>query len=167
MWITQTYLGNPDQDARIFIYWMWEEYAGHAEAPADILKRMQEIGRRFGERVTLMTPQPGEHVRISTEIQHFLWRSLAGKTPGLLLLEKQIQELRPSDNYLFFSMRDKNPDEVTAIFREIEDVCNEILDKNDNAESHNKLIDRIFDAVQIRPAFMGIGIDLKKLLRGR
>ncbi len=164
MWITQTYLGKPDPGAKIFIYWLWEDYAGHKEAPTNIITRMQEMGRSFGDEVTLMSPQPGDHVEIGGNIKRGLWSKVAGKTPGLLLLEKPLTEIDPrSEEYIFFQLGNRDEREITKIFKEIEFVCREMLKVD--AENATGWLRRFGEAIQFNPNFMGIGVDIRQLFR--
>lgn len=57
MWVTQTYLGNPEPDASLFIYYLHEDYAREqVKFTENIQRHMEDLGTLYGSDVSLFVP---------------------------------------------------------------------------------------------------------------
>lgn len=167
MWISQTYLGCPDPDAKAFVYYFWEEYKEQKDVPAEILARLADMGRSFGSEVSLFAPIPDAQHEIRSELRNqgydFFWGEIGPKTPGLLLTTKPLAQLEPhKDDYVFFPLQ-RVRKEVENVFLSLHQACEEIRSKN-NAKAESNNLRAIYDSLLLQPNFFGIGIDLKAII---
>lgn len=63
MWVSQTYLGCPDSGARVFVYYLWEEYKRQRDVPKVVLNRLTSLGRAFGKDVSLLHQFPARSTK--------------------------------------------------------------------------------------------------------
>ena len=173
MWVTQTYLGCPDPDAKLFVYYLWEEYKEQEDVPKEIMEKLASAGRAFGQDVTLFAPLPGAQHEIRSELRSqgydFFWYKIGLNTPCLFLTTKPLGDLDPRrdmDEYSVFSL----PREVAGYERTIEGVflslheaCVHRLQEQGGCDNAN-FLERACNAILLQPNFFGIGIDLKPIL---
>ena len=167
MWLSQTYLGCPDPDARAFVYYLWEEYKDQQDVPPEIVKRLAGLGRAFGEKVSVFAPIPNAQHEIRSELRaqeyDFFWHRIGASTPGLLLTEKPLGKLDPhGDEYVFFPLPEGATGELVAdVFLSLHQAC---YDATRGKEKEASVLRTIVDAVVVRPTIMGVGIDLKEMV---
>jgi len=171
MWLSQTYLGQPESNAKLFVYYLWEAYREQSNVPKELIKRLSDAGISFGNAVSFFAPAPGNYHKIRTEIQNKaineLWHSFHDKTPGLFLTNKPISQLNPkNDEFVYFPLPKQgkgNEEAIEKAFDQLHRVCVEKL-KEDRNNSSRDLIRTILDAAKLEPSFMGIGMDLKQIV---
>ena len=168
MWLSQTYLGCPDPDARAFVYYLWEEYKGQQDVPPEIVERLAGLGRAFGEKVSVFAPIPNAQHEIRSELRtheyDFFWSRIGPNTPGLLLTDKPLARATQShgDEYVFFPLpKGGTAESVANVFVSLHRACQEATGEKQIGAS---LLRTILDAVLLKPSFMGIGIDLKAIV---
>ena len=172
MWVTQTYLGCPDPGAKLFVYYLWEDYRGQQDVPEEIIQRLKSAGSAFGKAVSLFAPISGAQDEIRAELRYqgsdFFWRKFNQKTPCLLLTTKPLVDLDPhrDDEYRVLPL----PTELTGyeetieeVFRTLHEVCTWRLQEQGDCDD-TSFLEQVLKAVQIRPSIFGIGIDLKPIL---
>lgn len=105
MWVSQTYLGNIGQEADVYIYYFWEDYAEQSKVDDSVLKHLAELGYSFREKVSVFVPQSGYFGLIREEMRtkfDKFWRTFSGKTPGLFFITKPLSDFDPvSGDWLF------------------------------------------------------------------
>ena len=178
MWVSQTYLGCPDPDAKVFVYYLWEDYKMQKEVPKSIVDRLTEAGRAFGKDVSLFAPISGTQHEIRNEIRSqgydFFWQKIGPNTPGLLLTYKPLGNFDPrEDEYLFFHLPSRiagNEEAITKVFGFLHDACVSRLSKAADAtqprdtKSNSGLLDTVYEALQLKLTFGGLGIDFKPII---
>ena len=88
MWVTQTYLASIEENAQVFVYFMFEDYNNIQKEFVDKLqKEMSRMGDQFSDNVSLFMPNPHSADKIEAQVREIrpLWDLLAGKLPGLLV----------------------------------------------------------------------------------
>ena len=171
MWVSQTYLGCPDPKAKLFVYYLWEEYKRQKDVPKAIVDRLVSAGRAFGSDVSLFAPISGTQHEIRSELRSqgydFFWREIGPNTPGLLLTEKPLAKFEPHhDDYVFFKLPNKvsgNEEMIEGVFNSLHEACEKRLEMTDG-EKQPGLLDTIYDSAQLKVTFMGMGIDFKPIL---
>ena len=171
MWVSQTYLGCPDPDAKLFVYYLWEEYKGQRNVPKSTLERLVSAGRAFGADVSLFAPISGAQHEIRSELRsqgnEFFWGEIGPNTPGLLLTEKPLAKFEPkADDYVFFKLPNNgsaNEEMIEGVFNSLGGECEKRLKKIDD-EKESGLLDTIYDSAQLKLTFMGLGIDFKPII---
>lgn len=171
MWVSQTYLGRPDPNAKLFVYYLWEEYKGQKDVPKFIVDRLVNAGRAFGGDVSLFAPISGTQHEIRSELRSqgydFFWREIGPNTPGLLLAEKPLAEFEPHhDEYVFFKLPNRvsgNEEMIESVFNSLHDACEKRLKESDDKKEPG-LLQTIYNSAQLKLTFMGMGIDFKPII---
>ena len=177
MWVSQTYLGRPDPDAKVFVYYLWEEYKRQTDVPKAIVDRLTEAGRAFGKDVSLFAPINGTQHEIRSEIRSqgydFFWSEIGPNTPGLLLTDKPLGRFDPrADEYAFFPLPSRvvgNEDAITEVFRSLHAACASRLSQADTSAKPSPngkpgLLDTVYESAQLKLTFMGLGVDFKPII---
>jgi hypothetical protein len=171
MWVSQTYLGCPDSNAKLFVYYLWEDYKRQKDVPKSIVDRLVSAGRTFGDDVSLFAPISVTQHEIRSELRSqgydFFWREIGPNTPGLLLTEKRLSKFEPHiDEYVFFKLPNSvpgNEELIESVFNSLHNECETRLKKTDD-ETKPGLLDTICDSAQLKLTFMGLGIDFKPII---
>jgi len=181
VWVSQTYLGKPDPDAEIFVYYLFERYDEQQRSYTEALQpALSQLGRLFGSKVSLFLPDPFSaepieaELRSSKAITPEMW-GLQGALPGFLLSRKALRELTAEDEVKYLRISASDPGEIVRIVAEVRRLVTDQLDWNyaqlqDSAQEINLLergARRIWRALIMKPTvpIVGIGLDVKELLR--
>ena len=174
MWISQTYLGTPDPNSRVFLYYFWEDYAEQKEIPPQVLNGLSELGYDFRDQVSAYAPMNNYLGMIREEMRDkfdYFWRTFAGRTPGIFLTRTPLRDFDPqSDEWLFFDITDEilgDQKAAVSFFSSIHETCREIIKfqySESEAEHERSFLETLYDSAQLRLTFMGAGIDFKPLL---
>lgn len=171
MWVTQTYLGTVEPDAKLFVYYFFEDYNPDQRTFTQRVQReLEKLGEVFGDQVSLLMPNPRYAGRIEAEMknQDKLW-SLHGELPGLFLSRKPLAKLEPDDDgciYVTFKTQDAKG--VAEVIRRIRGVAYETLSSDFAKRSEPKpesLAKRFGAALELKPGIWGFKIDLRKLFQ--
>ena len=172
MELRQTYIGCPDPEAQLFVYYIWEDYKEQKDVPKAVMDRLASAGRRFGKDVLLVAPVPGDQDAIRSEIAKeksaALWWEIGPFTPGLLLTPKPLTEFEPEeDESIFFSLagtESANDDVIEAVFITLRKECERRLART-NGSLDDGILRVIYDSIELKPNFFGIGINLKPVIK--
>jgi hypothetical protein len=168
MWVTQTYLGNPDPKARIFTYYVYEEYSPDQESfTREVQRGLEQLGRTYREKASLLMPNPQYTAEIGGELRDIeqLWWAMAGKLPGILVTRRPLSEFDPHEEFYLISFDKLSPNGAAEVIEKVNRTLNEQL-------SHifaNPSIEKkgwwktFYDALELKPGYGGVRIDLKKL----
>jgi len=174
MWVTQTYLGCVEPDAKLFVYYFYEDYVREQKSFTDrVQQELEQLGEAFGDKVSLLMPNPRYAGRIEAEVREFreLWESLHGNLPGLFVSRKPLANLKPSDDgCVYIPFETKNPEEAAAVIQRVRGVANETMSWDFAQQPRPKqksFGERLGEAIELKPGVFGFRIDLKKLGRGR
>lgn len=105
MWVTQSYLGNVEPDADVFVYYLYESYVDEQKKFTDRLQReLENLGDVFGGRVSLQMPNPRYAGRIEAEVRENreLWEAVHSKLPGLLISTVPLSKIEGYDDTCYF-----------------------------------------------------------------
>jgi hypothetical protein len=165
MWVSQTYLGDGERDAKYYVYYLFEDYnTEQKELTKSIQLELENLGEVYGEKVSLLMPNPRYANRIESEVRQFseLWMAIEDYLPGVLLSPAPLAELDISHKECkFVPMRNDSPEHLERVIAKIRKHADYAL--CDEGQPSN-WIGRLVDALELKPNFGGIGIDLKKLL---
>ena len=172
MWVTQTYLGCPDEHASVWVYYLYEDYNdAQVSFTNKIHNELQTLGEIYGEKVTFMIPQVRYAATIEKQVRGHrdLWERLSGRLPGILISQKPLSNISSLDDdnlYISFGSGDaaKVRSVVLTIRCTIDAVLREKLSASDGPPKES-LAGRIFDALELKPGLAGFRIDLKKFMR--
>jgi hypothetical protein len=172
MWITQTYLSNLNSHSNIFLYYLWEDYAQQKDIPEEVREGLGELGYYFRDQVAAYVPMRGYLGLIKAEMEEKFrkfWPTFSGKTPGVLLTTKPLNEFDPvSGDWLFFPLGEaiKNPEALKFFFQNLQVKCQEVLSRHSRPEkvSEGSMLREMFDSIQWKITFMGFGYDFKPLI---
>jgi hypothetical protein len=174
MWISQTYLGSPDPNSKVFLYYFWEDYARQKSVPPQVLEGLSDLGYDFRDKVSAYAPMESYLGMIREEMRDKFdrfWRTFAGKTPGIFLCRKSLRDFNPeTDEWLFFEISDeilRDKKAAVAFFAKIHETCREIINHHYEADAAGRekgLLETLYDSAQLKVTFMGAGIDFKPML---
>ena len=174
MWITQSYLGNPEPDANLFVYYLFHEYVSeHIEFSKCVQRRMEDLGTMFGSRVSLFSPNERFTAQISGEIRDIkeLWLMLVGKLPGVFVSTTPLSEFEiSSGDYCFFSLQDLSYDNAAKVINEVRRVADEqilLCQKKNTRVISGSFWQNLYDSIEVKPGYAGIAVDLKKVFGPR
>lgn len=177
MWITQTYLTSPEPDAKLHVYYLYENYV---EENVIITKRIQRsmegMGHRFGSDVALIMPNRMSADKIESQVRAIkpLWEMVKVRLPGALICTRPMNDIRFEDGEHFFVSFDSNTllgieqsaQALTKISKLISDQLEYQHREMGSKEPHlGGRGARFWEAVELKPGIAGFKIDLKILLR--
>ena len=172
MWITQTYLGAIEPEAKLFVYYFFEDYAPkQKEFTEQVQIELERLGEAFGNKVSLFMPNSKYAGRIEAEVRENrqLWESLHGNFPGLFISKMPLAQIKPTDDEcIYIPFETQHPDKAAEVIQRVRRIANETLhwDHINNSSSSKKSFDdTFFDALELKPGIFGFRIDLKKLAR--
>lgn len=172
MWVTQTYLGKVEPDAKVFVYYLFEDYNYEQSEFTDrVQNRLEEMGITYESNVSLLMPNPRYAARIEAEVRGIqgLWWSLQGKLPGIFVSTSSLSEFDiKKGNYYFASFNKTTPSTAADVIREVQRLVDEQLAyefKRVKPRQENKIFRRLYDAIEAKPGVFGFRIDLKKLAK--
>jgi len=170
MWVTQTYLGSVEPDAKLFVYYFFEDYAKEQKRFTErVQHELESLGEVFGSQVSLLMPNPRYAGRVEAEVRENreLWQSLRGNLPGLFVSRKPMAKLKPvDDSCVYIPFETNDPENAAAIIRTVRGIANETLqwDYAHHVPPTKKSFgETFFDAIELKPGIFGFRIDLKKL----
>jgi len=169
MWVTQTYLGTVEPDAKLFVYYFFENYNDDQKLFTETIEEeLGKMGEAYGDKVSLLMPNPRFTGRIEAEMrQHdWIWFSLAGELPGLFISQKPITKLTRDDGgCVFLPFTGQAPEDVAKVIQKVRSIANNTLnwDFSNPYEGDDKTFgDRFRDALELKPGIGPLKIDLRK-----
>lgn len=174
MWISQTYLGSPDPNSRVFLYYFWEDYARQKAIAPQVLQGLSDLGYDFRDQVSAYAPMEGYLGLIRKEMREKFdqfWRTFEGKTPGLFLCRKSLRDFNPqTDEWIFFEIDDvilKDDRAAVIFFSKVHNACQDIIKyqyEENVGEIEKGLLQTLYESAQLKVTFMGAGIDFKPMI---
>ena len=171
MWITQTYLGHVEPDAKAFIYYLFEDYNREQFAFTELVQRhLEEIGEVFRDDVSLLMPNPRYAARIESEVRDKVtdfWWSFQGKLPGLLFATKPLSQFDgKSGDYYFLPLAGCDAASAATAITDLRPLISDqlsALHARREPEKKTSWVKALYDASEAKVGFAGFRIDLKKL----
>ncbi len=170
MWVTQTYLGAIEPDAKLFVYYFFEDYNSDQKAFTQREQReLENLGEVFSDKVSLLMPNPRYAGQIESEMRKHDWvrSSLSGKLPGLFLSRKPIATLKPDDDgCIYIPFEKRNAKGVAEVIQRVRGIANDTLNwefANQPQPAPKSFGGRLVDALEIKPGIWGFKLDLRKL----
>ncbi|MBY8934558.1 hypothetical protein [Pseudomonas fluorescens] len=171
MWVTQTYLGAVEPEAKLFVYYFFLDYIEEQKEFTELVQiELEKLGEVFGDNVCLLMPNPKYTGRIEAEIRDNqpLWQSVRSKLPGLFISKDPLSKFdaESGDNY-FVPFKGQNTKDIRAAAQTIRELSDKTIcwyfQKKDTSITSKSLATRINDSIELKPGIFGIRIDLKKL----
>ncbi|MGK7941279.1 MAG: hypothetical protein AB4062_14245 [Crocosphaera sp.] len=171
MWVTQTYLGKVEPDAKVFVYYLFEDYNPvQTNFTNAVQSELEKLGDVHKSNVSLFMPNPSYAARIENELRGIqeLWWSLNGKLPGILISTNSLSEFDVTKgNYYFASFEQATPQCLAEIIQKLRTLIDEQLKWEFNNPSPKEVISwykKLYEAIEAKPGLGGFKIDLKKLI---
>lgn len=168
MYVTQTFLGTIAKDAKFYVYFLTEGYAGQQQRHLyeEVTKRIAEFGLSTGPSVAVVMPHPGSEVATLGEVrdntdspvQKFYRAHIQGETPGLLVTLRPISERNAHEGAIFFSLAN-----VEHPFRESKTIVQNVAE----AAKDNRfwsMISSFNRFVKMEPNVFGVGFNLNRAI---
>jgi hypothetical protein len=174
MWVTQTYLGTVEPDAKLFVYYLYEDYIPEHEAFTRVVQsNLESLGDIYGSSVSLLMPNKRYTAQIGGEMRKIkgLWNQVHGKLPGLLISTEPLSGFSPaSAEFTIIPFVRVTP----AGAAETIDKVRKLLDKQlewdyEHTSDQTDMTpwERFTEALELKPGIAGIRLDLKKLIQRR
>jgi hypothetical protein len=177
MWVTQTYLRSPDTDAKVHVYYLFEDYkSDQMGLTSSIQSALASLGQQYGRTVTLYMPEPNSLNPIRTELRGIesLWWSIDGRLPGLLILKKPLEQYddeNPESFYVPLCGDDgpiASPEHIADMIQRVTQIADEHLQwefTNRRPDRDIKKNSDLFNAIEMKPGLWGFRVDLKQLFK--
>jgi len=160
MWVTQTYLGNVEPDAQLFVYYLFEDYSDEQVRFTErVQRRLEIVGEAFGNSVALLVPNPRYAVRIEAEVRGIqeVWWTLQSKLPALLVCTRPLTKFDPEQgDYYIISFASKDARGVAEAVNRVKTLANDYLSwqfANRPPEERREWWRRFFNALELKPGF--------------
>ncbi|MBE2185341.1 MAG: hypothetical protein IAE99_01035 [Rhodothermales bacterium] len=174
MWITQTYLGAVEPDAKVFVYYLFEDYNSEQKTFTQKIQReLEGLGEVFGEKVSLLMPNPRYAGRVEAEVRenHALWESLGYNFPGLLISTSPLSGLNGyEDGCFYMPFVGRQSKDVAEVIQEVRRIAGDTLSwefAHSRPPERHSLAKRILDSIEMKPGMWGFRVDLRRLMRNR
>jgi hypothetical protein len=173
MWVTQTYLGTVEPDAKLFVYYFFMDYIEEQKQFTEMVQReLERMGDIFGGNVSLLMPNPRYAGRIEAEVREnrALWESIYSKMPGLFISKEPLSKLTSmSDRYYFVPFEGQSRQDVLKAAQIIRKLADETMSwdfaRQNTGIRQPCFGDRLNEAIELKPGIFGFRIDLRKLFR--
>ena len=170
MHITQTYLGQYG-DSGLFVYYLFEDYALDQKSLTERVQHaLDDLGADYMNDIDLFRPNERFAGHIATEVRQLrpIWRYCRTRLPGFLVSYKPLVKVDPvDDTVVFFSIKDRNESEALEVVKKIRTIVVDQIRRPSTVgvevERDPDFVARVFDALEIKPGFFGVSIDLKRL----
>jgi hypothetical protein len=170
MWVTQTYLGNVEADAKVFVYYFYLDYVdSQKNFTTNLQKELEKLGDIFGGTVSLLMPSPRYAGQIEAEVREIrpLWEAIHNRLPGLFLSTKPLSQVRGYEEWCFFVPFDEQSKAgVLDAVQKIRRLADEAITWNyqENARAPEPtFMDRFLSAIEIKPGIAGFKVDVRRL----
>jgi len=170
MWVTQTYLGANEPDAKLFVYYLFEDYVREQQAfTRSVQHELEDLGEMYGSSVSLLMPNKRYAAKIGAEMRGVegLWHEVRGKLPGLLISTQPLSEFKPSSTeFTIIPFTSLSPSDAAAVVNKARRLLDDQLQWNYASAAPMKresMWQRFVEALELKPGVAGIRIDLKKL----
>lgn len=166
MWLTQSYLGNVEPDASVFVYYFFENYnKEHEQFTSRVQHELENLGDTYRDRVSLVMPNPRYAHGIESEIRQSgdFYELFKDKLPGLFISGKPLKKInKATDDCVYVSFDGMTAEEVAGVISKVRSLVDSKLL---SAKSVGKKTfgSKIYDALELKPGIFGFRIDLKKL----
>ncbi len=173
MWITQTYLGNVEPDAHVFVYYLYEDYVNEQKQFTEKVQQdLERLGDAFDNDVSLLMPNPKYADKIESEVREIrpLWEHVKGALPGLLISTVPLTKIEGFTEECYFIPFDvRSRLMVTNTIQKARGLIDKELSiKRTHRDNEVKpAYRRIGEAIELKPGLFGFRIDLKKLFSNR
>jgi hypothetical protein len=130
MWITQSYLATVEPDAKVFIYYMFEEYNDQMAFTQGVQSNLERMGETHGGEVSLLMPNPRYADRIESEMREIrpLWESVYSDLPALLISTVPMKKLSEStEKCICIPFKDLSESEVAETISEVRRITYETI----------------------------------------
>ncbi|MBB1074234.1 hypothetical protein HUU62_07370 [Rhodoferax sp. 4810] len=170
MWVTQTYLGTVEPEAKLFVYYLYEDYIPEQEAfTRTVQRKLESLGETYGNSVSLLMPNERYTAQIGGEMRKVegLWKEVHGKLPGLLISTEPLSSFSPrTAEFTIVPFTRLSPESAADTIDKVRRLLDDQLHWNyEVAPSKGRpgVWSRIAAATELKPGVAGIRIDLKKL----
>lgn len=168
MWVTQTYLGNVEPEAHLFIYYLFEDYnSQQSEFTKAVQRQLEVLGEVYGDQVSLLMPNPRYAGGIEAEVREFpkLWMAVRELLPGLLVSPVPFTELLTHpQKCTFIPFRREDAQTVAKVIQRVRGRADAaIAGRQESEAAKPSFFSRFLDAIEVKPGIWGIRLDLKKL----
>ena len=171
MWVTQTYLHPAEPNAKVFIYYFFEDYNdSQVELTRRVQHELERMGEIHGGNVSLYMPNERYADRIESEMREMteLWQHVSGSLPGLIISNKPLSALTKRDEITYIPFHDMSAENVAKIIAEVRATTDFKLNQSsEEATQHgaSRMWSRLGEAVELKPGLFGVRMDLRKLFR--
>ncbi len=177
MWVTQTYLRSTDADAKVHVYYMFEDYNTDQKSLTDSIQTaLASLGQRYGRTVTLYMPEPNSTDPILKELRGIepLWWSIYDRMPGLLILKQPLEKYSDENSESFYvPLSGDNgpiatPDDIAKMIQHVTQIADDQLQWEFASRKPDREVKKnsdLFDAIEMKPGLWGFRVDLKRLLK--
>lgn len=170
MWITQTYLGNCEPEASVFIYYLYENYSAKQKEFTECVQReLEGMGDAYNDKVSLLMPNPEYANRIESEVRKIpaIWNHVKSDLPGLLVTRVPLVRISAltKDCYFFPLSVDEHPAKTADTIIEVRKLTDDALFDLPKIQKSGILetFKHLGDCVELKPGVFGFAVDLKKL----
>ena len=169
MWVSQSYLATVEPEAKIFIYYMFEDYNDQGPFTEQVQLELEKIGEVHGGEVSLLMPNPRYANRIEAEVREIrpLWEMIYSGLPGLLVTTEPMKELSEStDGCVFIPFEGEDPKLVAGKILQVRQLTENQLShmfKSRTVSAPPSFPKKFKDAWEIKPGIFGIKIDLRQI----
>lgn len=172
MWITQSYLATVEPDAKVFIYYLFEDYnPEQTQFTQDVQREMEKMGEIHNNNVSLLMPNPNYANKIEGEVRQIrpLWEHINGTLPALLISTTPMAKIDENTKHcVYIPFKDATPEAVVETIQQARTLTEETLLKSFEISNQNikrSWKQRLGESIQLKPSLFGIGIDLKEIFR--
>lgn len=169
MWISQSYMATVEPDAKIFIYYLFEDYNEQGPFTKKVQRHLERMGETHGGEVSLLMPNPRYADRIEAEMREIrpLWEMIYSGLPGLLVSTEPMATLSENTDGCVFIPFDGQEaqtvaDKIAEVRRLTQDQINHMFANAANLRA-TSLSSKLKDSMELKPGIFGIKLDLRKV----
>jgi hypothetical protein len=172
MHITQTYLGRTSETG-LFCYYLFEDYNQEQQRLTQkVQDALDDVGADYMEDIDLFRPNERYAGNIAREVREIkaIWDYCSDQLPGFLVTYKPLIKVDPKqDSVIFFSIKGRSEQDALDVVRKIRTLTQESFRSGREQvvarADTSGFGERFLEALEIKPRFMGVALDLKKLIR--
>lgn len=166
MWLTQSYLGNAEPDAKVFIYYFFQNYNQEQEEfTRRVQHELENLGEAYRDRISLLMPNPRYAHGIESEIRQSgdFYELFEGQLPGLFISPKPLKQIdKANDDCVYLPFTGMGAEDVAATITKMRGLVDSKL-LSGHPVGKKAFGAKLYDALELKPGIFGFRIDLKKL----
>jgi hypothetical protein len=135
-----------------------------------VQRELEQLGEVYGDKVSLLMPNPRYAGRIEAEVRdnpdH--WGALRSHLPGLFISRTPLNKVNGASEGTYIPFERDDPKRVAQIIEQVRGLADKMIEwhvTEERRSGRRSRLSEFFDAIEMKPGLWEFSIDLKKVRR--